>query len=148
MQRVRRLSVKINIVRPDTVKGIGYGVCDPVYERMNFINEVEKWLACVPLLQHMSLIVESHLEFKDGVRLGAKWEWLLPLLDPLKKKFTALKFIMFDDTKKFVFPAGTCWTFKDPETGKWSALREMEAHDLTTEDVFGDMEKSGLSPVR
>ena len=139
MQHVAHLDVKLSIYRPSSLGGIGYGICDAVFEDLPSIKALDAWLAERPKLQKMSLIIDSNLKFVNGSRLGINWNWLLQLLAPLKVKYSALKIIGFDDRQNFSDGKGFCWTFKDPRTGEWSKLREMGAHELTPADFYADM---------
>jgi hypothetical protein len=139
IQHVTRMDVHVSIHRPASVKGIGYGLCHPAYEEMPFITELDKWLACVPILTDMSLTIESHVLWTNGNRLGINWPWLLRLLDPLKQKHKALKYIELDDKRNMSNSEGLCWTYKDATTGIWSELREMGPMELSWADHGDDL---------
>lgn len=113
-------------------------------EQLPFIAALDKWLSELKFPQQVTLIVQSRLKFRDGYRLGVKWDWLLPQLAPLKQNHVALKFIAFDDKINFPSGDGFHYTFKNPATGVWSTLVKVGEDGVSRAQRQVDLQNAGV----
>lgn len=142
--RAKRLEVYVNMWRPASSKGIGYGLCDPGLEQLPFIDELDKWLGNLKSPGQIILVVQSRLKFRDGYRLGINWDWLLSQLVPLKRKYAALKIIAFDDKINFPSDGGYHYTCKNPATGAWSTLVQMGENGVSNAQRQANFQTAGV----